>query len=568
MTANWQTDIPLLAATVRGTSASTEASFLEIAQRLEKTGHLVASLTATFDALSSELRGDSLRQANADLCGIADRLAALIQARSTAVGALVQLGTLGTTIQGRIARMAKSVGGIGMLATNARIAVAHINDTTMDLGSFAGEIKQTLQTAQTSLDGFGAELAGLGRQVRGAVATQSALEAQEAAIRTIPERIGESVAAISVRSQRAAAAALAVAQGAKRIEHRIGDAIMSLQIGDTTRQRIEHGEYAQSQFAALLPIDQGSGDALGGFVCRLQAAQLGETADRFDNEIRQIQKSVQDLADASQEILRLGQDTFGASNREGSFLGELADEVASVDQMLAGFRSARQDGMQVMASVLASTARLMVHIGSVRSLEANIRIMGLNMSFKCGRLGTAGRPLSIVAQELRVYAKEIAAEATAAISDLDAVAAIAGSMSHGTQGDDQGDIAAIADGMAHSMECLRVVEQRLAAALVVLERDGRAFATLMDDTAEASRHYDEVGLRLRAAASELDGLARDTPDERPLTSPQADPLLDLIMRSYTMEAERALLARLAPWRPYQAAEAAPPRTEALEDVFF
>ena len=34
--------------------------------------------------------------------------------------------------------------------------------------------------------------------------------------------------------------------------------------------------------------------------------------------------------------------------------------------------------------------------------------MGLNTTLKCGRLGDLGRPLSIIAQELRVYANQIA----------------------------------------------------------------------------------------------------------------------------------------------------------------
>jgi len=53
----------------------------------------------------------------------------------------------------------------------------------------------------------------------------------------------------------------------------------------------------------------------------------------------------------------------------------------------------------------------------LRELEADIRIMGLNTTLECGRLGVPGRPLSAIAQELRDCGSRTASHAAAALTD-------------------------------------------------------------------------------------------------------------------------------------------------------
>jgi hypothetical protein len=508
------------------------------------------------------MTGDNLRAATGELARIATRVAALAAARSSAASSFGQLAALITTIEQRTARMLKSVGGVAMLAMNAKVAVAQIDDKTLELASFAGEITRTLTIAQASLDRFGAEVTSVGRQLRAALASQAALDnRQEAAVRAIPLRLGKSVAAIGERGRQAAATAEAVRQGSLRVGQRIGEAIMALQIADATRQRVEHVDAA----LGLLCAPEAPTESIG-FFRRLQAAQLRDAADRFDPEIRRILTSLRDLAGGARDILRLGRAAFGATgDRQGSFVGELEEEVGAVDQLLAGFHAARQEADAVAAAVSQATTRLAAHIGTVRSLETDIRIMGLNMSFKCGRLGAAGRPLSIIAQELRRYAKEIAGEAGAVMGDLSRIIAIADALSGGAQDGQAADIAAVGDSMATSLSCLRIAGQTLADALAALERDGSQVVALLDETVARAGEHDDISRVLRQAAADLDSGVADGAAASVEASPAVDALLDEMMRSYTMESERMLLRRHAPWMSDAAPEGV---TADLEDVFF
>ena len=103
--------------------------------------------------------------------------------------------------------------------------------------------------------------------------------------------------------------------------------------------------------------------------------------------------------------------------------------MAEVSALLDDATGARREADAVVVSVSQATGRLVGHTSTLRSLEEDIRIMGLNMSLKCGRLGTIGLPLMVIAQELRAYSSHIATESGAVTVHLDRMMAIAKSLS-------------------------------------------------------------------------------------------------------------------------------------------
>ena len=558
-------DLDGIAGAIKAASASTEARFLDIGRRLENSVETVTTLTRTFDTLSDELKSENLQRATRDLSQIATRVAALAQAQGTDVGVFTKLTELTAAIEGRVARMGKSVKGVSMLATNAKIAAAHIADASVDFAGFATEINRTLRLAQISLDQFAAELTGVSRQLQAAIARQSALDDyQTEAVRAIPLRLGRSVDAIDGRSKAAIKTASAVGEGTQRIGKRIGDAVMALQIGDITRQRIEHVEYA---LGLLVEVPPPAADALAGLCCRLQSAQLADTADEFDQEVQRILASLQALAGDAREIVRLGHDAFGAKGaRRGTFLGELEEEVGAVSTLLDSFRSARAEADQIAVSISTATTRLVTHISAVRSLEADIRIMGLNTSLKCDRLGAIGRPLAIIAQELRLYANEIASEASEVMTDLDQLVARAGALSGRAEDDRTADIASIAEIMAHSLSRLTTAGQALAGALGTLEHDGNVVAASLQETAVRTSVHEEIGRALRLAGTELADVAPEPVSEPGPVGPEAERLIERIAASYTMERERAILDRQVPGRSHQ--RGPEPASADLDDILF
>jgi hypothetical protein len=583
-------EIDQITGIVKSASASIEARFMDIGVRLGTAIDTIGTLTQTFDRLGTELESENLRDATRQLSDIIAAIATLANVQDDKQALFGQLADLISSIQQRVPQMGKAVNSIGMLAINTRIEAANIGDAGLDFAGFTSEIGRTLCLAQTSLTELTGELGGVGSRLRAATTSQLALaHHRQEALQSVPVQLRESMDMINSRGQRVVAAATAVTQKSRQVAQSISDAVMALQVGDITRQRLEHVEFGLGIIAEILspPDDQKHGDwsaldvpqrqALGNLCGRLLSAQLIDTADEFDREVGRIFSSIQDIAVDSDDIMQLGTSTVGASgDQRGTFLGKVEDQVSDVEVLLKGAAAARQQADTVVSSVSDATTRLVAHTSNLRSLEEDIRIMGLNMSLKCGRLGGAGLPLMAVAQELRAYSNHIATEAGAITVRLDGMVAIAQSLSGRDQDQDKSvaRTANVMAVMANTIARLKIAGETLSEALRSLARETGTVASLLRDTAASATVHEELGRLLRQAAVDLKRAMAVTEPEDDITTPESKHMLGRLLRSYTMERERIVHDREFPGRAGAAASAGPsppisPAAPAeFEDVFF
>jgi hypothetical protein len=563
---------------IRAASAATEGAFVGIGGRLETSISTLERLTATFDQLLQALGSDEMRRATEALTGVADRIAALAGAPNDAWSVLDRISGLTETTTSRVARMHKAVKAVGLLAVNAKIEAAHITTDSQGFTNFAGEIERALKTAQENLDAFATDLTGMSRELARATAGQRELGArQDQAIRTIPGQLSNSIDAIAARRRQAEITVADIQNKTQDVGQRVGSAVMAMQIGDTTRQRIEHTEFALDLMCGVLgrhdrAPDFDCGDllpagreALLAAVCALQAAQLSDTAQELDTQVGQITDSLRQLAVDARDIAALGQQTYASGGyRAGSFLSELKEDVARAQDLLEDLRSAQSAGEQVMASVLATTKTLVRNISAIQSLEADIRIMGLNTTLRCGRLGTEGRPLTVIAQELRACSNLTATEADAIMGDLDSMVLAASSAAEQTTKSAVTETADLSDIMRSSVDLLSGIADSLTDALNVLDRESHAVAEVLEQTASEIGANLEIGTILRRAASDLEAFG--APAEDRLAAGASEKIFSAIARTYTMARERDIHARiLGGGVP---AEAPAPAAADVDDIFF
>jgi len=542
-------------------SGSLEADFLDAGERLESAIGVLGALSGRFDTLLGELQSDALRAATADLSQAARRVSALAGTRHGEQEALAQVGRRASAIEGRVPPMRKAVKAVEVLAINARIAAAGIGSAGADFQSFLSELVRPLTVAQSTLERFSSELAALGARVRGACADRAQFERQQSsAIESIPRRLSSGVEAIAAHGARAAAAAAAIGRRSQQVRARVGQAVSALQIGDTTRQRIEH------VVEALARLDRGM---VAPTVLRLMRAQLEDAAAELEREAERTVAALTELGSDAQEIVRLGQGAAGGTAAGGaSFLAELQDQVGKAGALLGGFDAARLEAARVVDSVSDAVERLGGHISTISSLEADLRVMGLNTTLKCARLGALGRPLSVIAQELRVYANETAAEASAVMAELEAVRGLADGLRARAAVGGDAEIAGVGEVMAGSLARLEAAERSLAEALAALARDSAAVAGLLIETAARFALDRGPVPALRAAAARL-GAAGDIDGTAAVIGEAEAALLETIARSYTMERERAVHARALPGVTPIGPTAAPVASAAsIDDLLF
>ena len=388
--------------------------------------------------------------------------------------------------------------------------------------------------------------------VLAAYAHQIAFETgQSDAIRLIPERLNATVSSMPSQHRRSVRAIAAVAKRSERIRHQVRCAITALQAGDITRQRLEHAEYALS-LVTDQPPDPSGDTALtpeerqefATTTCRLQSAQLSATAEEFERNRRRIAGSLTAMAGEARILRSLAASTYGsAEHDQGTFIGDLEAQVGAAISLFEDYRTARAEAAQAMVSVSVAAESLCEHLRTVQSLEDDIRVMGLNTTLQCARVGPEGRPLGLIAQELRAYGNEFAREASALIDEVERLTTITGSFS-AREPAAAALVTSVMDTMRHSLACLQESREMLDDTLASLDRDSLRVVTLLEQTAAEMSANDAIGEALRRAAERLEAIAPSDGLPLPYLAPFAERMVEMIARGYTMASERFIHDRI------------------------
>ena len=146
--------------------------------------------------------------------------------------------------------------------------------------------------------------------------------------------------------------------------------IVELQLGDITRQRIEHMQEvaarpAVSRVACIRRAERMARDVarrrrfLLHAGCNLAAAQLRDTADELDKEAGRVAHGLARLAANAQDISRLGEAAYGAEDQHHrGLMAELESNLRETEALFEGLRAARDDTERRIAHVLTIAHRL------------------------------------------------------------------------------------------------------------------------------------------------------------------------------------------------------------------
>ena len=571
----------------------TERKFLAIGNSIEQAVAVLARLAATFEALVAAMQSDAVIKAQQSLALATAEAATRADAPANQAAALERLAQVTNAINVRITAMRQIARHVDILAINARLMSAGMGEAGDDFLGFAAEIRRSAKLAQDTLEQIGQELTNAGKQL--AVARAGVLAFAERhgdALRTIPQRLAAAVETFRAREQLAATAATTVAARTADIHQQVSGMIVALQLGDITRQRIEHmqevaaallqlaspASLAQSEWRTLSP---GTIATLLQAGCKLAAAQLRDTASELDREAGRVAYGLSQLAADAQDIGGLGEQAYGAADQHHrGFMAELEENLRATEALFGGLRTAREETERHVADVLTIAQRLTGNIDTLRGLEADIRIMGLNTTLKCGRLGVIGRPLSVIAQELRDCGSHTAGHADAALVDLKLLAELAGTLGaseemtgpHGgtemppgmtamdgraTHGAAVATSTLVArrieqlattrghfgDDLLGAVDLLGSTGRSLSDALAGLDADSAAASLLLQAAARDFSVRQDLGEVLNSAAEDLSRIAADQAPQATTDTTSVERLLGRFAAIYTMARERDVHAR-------------------------
>ena len=512
-----------------------ERRFAAIGRSLEEAVWILAGLTATFETLLGELRGDDMAQSGQELASIAERVTAVSISAEADVANLRQLAGATEAIRERIARMHSVLQEVETLAVHARLIAATMGEAGIGFLPFAAEIRRSALAARGGVDRLDQELADARQHLKMAGDVAGTFVAQHVGtMQAITARLAAGVTSIDAHVTLSGHAASLAGVASTEIHNEVAATIVAMQLGDITRQRIEH---MQSACRVLLQ------EAVPAAVCyRLVATQLSDTADELQRGATCVVERMHEIATDAEAIARRGNQAYGASDQEsGSFLDGLEADTTCAQVLFGHLRTAHAAVSPRIATVSQAAGRLLGHVATIRSVEADIHIMGINTSLKCGRLGVAGRPLSVIAQAARDCGRQTAQHAAAVLDALEKLLTDVGTVATADSAERVASIDSTAQRMTGVVRRLGSTGQRMRQALAGLADDGAAVARLLRTAVGDFAVQHEIGTVLHDAAAACMRLAEHSTDHD-----AADAVLARIAAGYTMAREREAHSRVAP----------------------
>ncbi len=547
-----------------------ERRFLEagevLAQAVEGVGLLIGSLdnlVGALDPATVEATTGELKDAAASLLALPERHLGRRQV-------IERLKSKGGTLSASIDEMRRDLAYLRVFAINIKITAGGIPAAGDEFDVFAQEICDRIELGRQQLNALEADLAALCTELAAALGQEQALAQYcEGLLPAIPDGLKASAQDIEAHHDRVSKAAAEVAQLARHVQKKVGSALAALQIGDITRQRIEHVQQALNLTAAMDGLDAEARERVDAVMSGLAAAQLQAAAADFHGDVARIGQNMSGIAADASQILRLRDVAFGRNKDGGEgFLKRMEGHVGRALDLVDRLAKADMAAIDVGHSAAASAGLLGERIVSLQGIKNDVHHMALNTTLKCGRIGESGKPLAVIAVEMRTHASYMETSAQDALNVLGEVAPEADALSKHDVGAGDGTAGAALAGAA---DRLRTAGDTVEADLIQLVRQGEAVVESLNRAAARLDLQREIGAILDETASALTLVSG-----RPAVGDLADrltPLLDRIGKSYTMaserEAHRAFTQSLDLGVAVAAPTAAEPDADAdLDDVLF
>ncbi|ADG08953.1 hypothetical protein B7G68_02265 [Caulobacter segnis] len=552
-----------------------EGRFLDVGEVLSRAVDGMNALITALDRMKESLDGDSVATAARELGQASDTLRQLPQSLEGRLEKLSGLVKVGAELNKCIEDMHKHLAYLRVFGVNIKITSGGIAAAGPEFAIFAQEICDCIELGRNQLDTFRADLAGLDGDLRQALGQEADLARRcDELLPAVPDSLVAQVTAITAHQARIGEISQQVAGLAREVRKKVASALAALQIGDITRQRIEHVQFGLALMEApevhALPPEARA--RLTTFLRRVLIAQLDATTRDFRRDVSRIGLNVGAMAADANEILRLRDHAEGKGG-EGNFLRGLEANVgkafALVDDIEAGERSAET----VSRSAARSARDLAAQIAAIQNMRADVQMMAMNTTLKCSRIGETGKPLGVIAIELRQHATHLE---TSAGHTLAALESLFGSTTDEAVDDSEllerqaSAASAAAEALRDAVERIRKTGDEVEGDLASAAQQGGAVVDMLRQAATRFDFDRQVGGYLDEA---LGLLNRDLGQDGPIDDLAAvlAPLMAKLSRTYTMAQEREVHAPFADAVgevPELNPHAQPPAAQSDDDVLF
>lgn len=548
--------------------AQIEVRFSDAGGRLANSLEMVGGLIDSLDHIGLALNAEAVSGTTKDLLSTAEGLTALPQAQHIRIERMNQLRQAGAALASHIDEMRQTLRYLRAFAMNVKITAGTIVTGSDEFGGFAEQMCSQLDVGGRELDELAGQLSMLDRQLAEALAFEQTLGSKyQAVIPAVPDRLAVDAQAIGVHHSLIADVTVSVAAIARDIQMKVARALTALQIGDITRQRIEHVQHGLEVTIRRLAdadLTPEAGARVRRRLVRLMADQMVDTASSFEAEAAKVTQSLEGMAHDTAQILAF--DTLSDARGSGG-LRALEVSLGQARVLVGDVGAAMDNAHRISDETATAVETLTRRVDAIQSVKRDIQQMAINSSLRCNRLGEVGKPLNVIALELSSHAIQLEDSANQTLGSLARLSEVSGNMTGQTEA-------------AVDVTRLEGVSDRLRRAADVIEHD---LADLGVRGAETARSLDlangqlglkeDLGETLHAAAISLIEEAGPASDDLAGISEIIVEAMDEIARCYTMARERTIHAAHAiegepPLEAVAVALPAAANDEEFDDILF
>jgi len=414
--------------------------------------------------------------------------------------------------------------------TNLKIAAAGTPSVTR----FVDDMFARFDAGDTHLKSFMATL----QELVGGVATvqrSARLIAAECAkvIPLVPDRLADDALELQAHQVSIADSAAGVRGIAREVQGRVAVILGALQIGDISRQRLEH-MVAALQLVTALRLQDAQSPGVESHILALIEAQLADIAADLDRETSLLVSALNELGPHTGELVSLIEESD--AGREGhAFLHRLERGFTEVDELTEQLRAGNDKTLKVTAVVIDTMGELTTRLDAVRSVRADVQDIAVRARVHGERLGAAGRPVTIVAEEIASCADRLDQAVSGVGWAIRELGAVSVSIRHRHETALESDPGPkLAWSLALIREACRRTDQGIGEGGI----DARELIQTLDDASERLADELELAATISGFVRTLRELGGQKPEINEVVHAPLQTILQQIEAMYTMARER------------------------------
>jgi len=512
-----------------------DARFMHAGEILETTILTIDRVVQSLNSVGQAFDGGDAGMAVDTLSTVAHRLKTVPEQQAQRSAELAAVRAISQALSQHVAEVATALEVLKIYGLNVKIASSGAEDFV----DFAIRMQRQLEAGEDQIAGLGKKLSELNASL-GEMETNDRWLLRECAkvVPQVPDRLASDAAGLREQQVRLCALATEVRGIAQAIQGNVAAVLSAIQIGDITRQRLEHVLYGcQLLDTHLSTRDEGpEDDGTRHHLLRLLSAQLFDTADDFSEQTSRLITSLRDMGPQAAQLVSFskGKDSLSESR---VFLRRVEAGIAQADAVTLQLRNADRQVESVVTLIIDTVQDLEDRARKVSDLRIDVQQMAINIGLRCRHSEKIGRPVIVIANEIRSYADKLDSSTSGIIDAAGKLGSV--SLAMQDQGEKQGFQSE--DALARSVTAIGEGAQLTEKAMAIAGTEANEIVAMLQDIGNelgSSLALQQMIITLGETLAALAG--PETPLDEVAQDHPARLLMEQLGRSYTMAQEREI----------------------------